>query len=229
MSNSAPPPPPTPASPPPPPPPSTGPTPQHSPNSGQNSPSRRDNPIALAALVVSVAALLLSIVVLGGFIGLAAIVMAAVGLRRSKTIGTGRGLAIGAIVLSLLSIVASAAASVLLVQAIEDGTLSLEGFSPESSLEDFPLDDDLVDVTCTEDGIALAIISVENNTEVNQRYSVTVTWESSASEELLRGEARSDFIEPGMSGEIRIFERSSSAVIESCELESFVRSASLLN
>lgn len=189
---------------------------------------RKDNPIALAALVVSIAALLLSIVVIGGLVGLIAIVMAGVGLGRSKTTGTGRGFAIGAIMLSILSLVASAGAGVLLNRIIEDGSLTAEGFNPNASSSDFPVDDDLVSVECTEDGLALAIITVVNNTEINQRYRVTVVWETDLGEELT-SEARSDFVEPGDEEEVRIFQRSSSAMIESCEMTSFMRSASVLD
>lgn len=222
MTQSAPPPPP-PAGPPPPPP--SGP---HNFGEQQAPDVRKDNPIALASLVVSVAALLASIVVIGGLIGLIAIVMAGVGLTRSKDSGTGRGFAIGAIVLSLLSLVASAAAGVILFRIIEDGSLTPEGFNPNVSSDDFPVDDDLVSVECTEDGLALAVITVENNTETNQRYSVTVTWETDLGE-VLTGEARSDFVEPGDVDEVRIFERSSAALIDSCELTSFTRSASILD
>lgn len=196
--------------------------------SGEHTPDiRKDNPIALAALVVSVAALLLSIVVIGGFVGIIAIVMAGVGLKRAKTTTSGRGFAIGAIALSVLSIAASVGAGIILAQIIEDGSLTLEGFDPNVSSAEFPVDDDFISLDCTEDGLALAIITVENNTDVDQRYSVTVTWDNDLGE-VLTGEARSDFVEPGETEEVRIFQRSSSAIIDSCEMTSFTRSASVL-
>ncbi len=170
---------------------------------------------------------MLAIAVVGGFVGLVAVAMAWVGLRRAKAGKGGRGMALGGIVLGVLSIAASVGSAFLIAEAIDDGLLTLDGFNPDPASAEFPVDDDLIDVECTEDGLALAIISVENNTTSAQRYTVTVTWDNTLGE-TLTGEARSNPIDAGESDEIRIFERSSSAIVDSCELTDFGRvSASL--
>ena len=188
---------------------------------------RKDNPIALAALVVSLLALLLAIVIIGGLVGIIAIVMAGVALKRSKSTNSGRGFAIGAIVLSLLSIVASVGSLILVVTTLQSGEFDLESLiSPTADNENFPPEDDIVSTVCSEDSFALATLSVDNPTQSRQIYTITVTWDSTTGTELTET-FDSPVLPPGEQAELRIFQRSSSAIVETCAVSSVRRTVSL--
>lgn len=228
-SESAPPPPPPSNTPPPPtgPPPSSPPPGQPQQFSPEGGDIRKDNPIALASLIVAVAGLLLSIVIIGGVVGLIAIVMASVGLKRSKLTNSGRGFAIGGIMLGLLSVVASAGAVALLVSALQSGDFSLDGLanSADDNAE-FPPEEDILEIECTDDGLALATLTIENPTESRQSYTIIVTWDSTSGE-VLSESLDSEIIQPGEEAELRIFQRSSAAIAESCSVSSVERIPSL--
>ena len=190
--------------------------------------SSTDNPIAVAGLVVSVLALVLSVIVLGGLIAFVSFVLCVIGLRRSKTIGRGRGLAIGGIVLSVLSLVASAAALAVLFTTINGGDeITRNGIITTSTNLEYPPQDDLVDVECTasESGnLPLAIITLQNNSTGQSVYHVTVTWETRGSSEEttaatdVSGEVSSGDVEAGETETLRLFERSSRALVDSCQV-----------
>jgi hypothetical protein len=85
--------------------------PGYQPASAQGGP----NGLAIAALVCGLVALPLAIIVIGGLVGVAAVVLGALGLRRARDLGgSGRGLAIGGIVTGLLA----AVGTVLLVAGV---------------------------------------------------------------------------------------------------------------
>ncbi len=214
-------PPPPPDAPPPPPASSSGQGPELSGSVG------KDNPIALASLIVALLALLLAIVIIGGLVAIVALVMAFVGLKRSKTTNSGRGLAIGAVLLSLLSIAASAGATTILVRAVQSGDFDIGALiSNGPDNDEFPPEEDVIDVVCSDDGLALATISVENPTEARQLYTFTVTWDSTSGEELAES-FQGDVVAPGEMAEFRIFQRSPSAIVETCAVTDVRRAVSL--
>jgi hypothetical protein len=196
--------------------------------------SGKDNPIAVAGLVISLLALVLSIVVLGGLIAFVSFVLCVIGLRRSKTIGRGRGLAIGGIVLSILSVLASAAALAILIATINGGDeVSRNGIVTTSTNVEYPPQDDLVSVECTasESGnLPLAIITLQNNSTGRSTYRVTVTWEAQGNSEEtpaaaeVSDEVRSDYIEAGETETLRLFQRSSRALVDTCRVTRIERS-----
>lgn len=197
-------------------------------------PSSKDNPIAVAGLVVSLLALVLSIIVLGGLIAFVSFVLCLIGLRRSRTIGRGRGLAIGGIVLSILSLLVSAAALAFLVATLNGGDeIVRNGIVTTSTNLEFPPQDDLVSVECTasESGnLPLAIIDLQNNSTGRSIYRVTVTWETQGNSEEataaaeVSGEVRSDYIEAGETETLRLFQRSSRARVDTCRVTRIERS-----
>jgi hypothetical protein len=196
--------------------------------------SSKDNPIAVAGLVISVLALVLSIIVLGGLIAVVSFVLCVIGLRRSKTIGRGRGLAIGGIVLSVLSLLASAAALALLIATINGGDeIVRNGIVTTSTNLEFPPQDDLVSVECTasESGnLPLAIITLQNKSTGQSLYRVTVVWDTQGSSDgttaaaEVSGEVRSDDVEAGETEILRLFERSSRALVDTCRVTRIERS-----
>ncbi len=164
--------------------------------------------------------------VIGGVIGLIALVMGIVGIRRSKVSGAGRVMAISSVAISLISIVASVGATAIVVSAIQDGELDFDAvFDPGTDLVDFPPEDDVIEVACTDDGLALATITVENPTDVAQRYELTVLWDTDTGDELIEI-VESDFVDPGEQADVRIFQRSNSALFESCSVAEVSRSSS---
>jgi len=195
--------------------------------------SSKDNPIAVAGLVVSVLALVLSIIAVGGLIAVVSFVLCVIGLRRSKTIGRGRGLAIGGIVLSVLSLLTSVAALALLIATINGGDeIVRNGIVTTSTNLEFPPQDDLVSVECTasESGnLPLAIITLQNKSTGQSLYRVTVVWDTQGSSDEttaaeVSGEVRSDDVEAGETEILRLFERSSSGIVDTCRVTRIERS-----
>lgn len=185
-----------------------------------------DNPIAIAGLVVSLLALVLSMIVIGGVIGIVSFVLCVIGVRRSKTLGRGRGVAIGGIILSILSILASAAALVIIISSLNGGEdVIRDGIATSSTNSEFPPQDDLVDVVCsTSDngGVPLAVVTLENKSEGRSIYSVTVEWDTASG--VVSGEVSSEFIDAGESATLRLFDRSSAGVAEMCRVTRIERS-----
>ena len=170
---------------------------------------------------------MLAVVVIGGVIGFIAIAMAVVGLKRAKATESGKGFAIGAILLGVLSIAASMGAAVIIASLVGSGELSLDGLiSVPVDETEFPPEDDIIEVACTEDGLALATLLIENPTENRNRYTITVTWENSDGGELSEI-LNSDVIAPGEQAELRIFQRASTAVVESCRVTEVRRTLNL--
>ncbi len=219
------PPPPPPNSAPPPPPPLEPPNPHEPATSSVGVPApdndvRRDNPIAVAALVVSALALVLSIIVIGGLIGVIAIVMAGAAIRRSKISGQGKGLALSAIAISVFSIIASAGALTIIVSTLRGDDVVRNGIVSSSDNTEFPPQDDIVAVDCTEEGgIPLALITVENHSPEDSIYTLTITWDAETEEgteeitEILRA---SEALPEGEQNVFRFFQRASGTVSDSC-------------
>ena len=67
------------------------------------------NGMAIAALVLGIVGLVTSIVFIGGALGIVGLILGIVSLRSSKRTGTGRGMAIGGIVTSILAMAATVA------------------------------------------------------------------------------------------------------------------------
>jgi hypothetical protein len=68
----------------------------------------RTNGAAVGALIVGLVGILLAIILIGGLLGVVAIILGTLGLSKVKRVGSGRGMAITGIVTGILSIVISA-------------------------------------------------------------------------------------------------------------------------
>ncbi len=181
---------------------------------------RKDNPIAVAALVVSALALVTAIIVIGGFIAVIAIVMAGTAIKRSRVTGQGKGLALSAIAISVFSIIASAGAATIIVSTLRGDDVVRDGVVSSSDNEEFPPQSDIVSVECTEEGdIPIAIVTVENNSPEDSIYTLTITWDVETEEgveeisELLRA---SSALPQGEQNEFRLFQRQPGTVTDSC-------------
>lgn len=188
--------------------------------------SSTDNPIAVAGLVVAVLALILSIIVLGGFIAFVSFILCVVGLRRSKTLGRGRGIAITGILLSILSLLTSVAAGAILYATLNGGDEVIRnGIATTSTNTEFPPQDDFVSIECSasESGdLPLAIITLENMSGGRSVYRVTVEWDTQTG--TVSDEVASDFIDDREQTTLRLFDRSSTGLIDTCRVTRIERS-----
>lgn len=184
-----------------------------------------DNPIAVAGLVVSLMALILSIVVIGGLVAILGFVLSFIGLRRSRTIGRGRGAALGGIALAGLSLLFSTVAVGFIVAAINGGEERvIDGIVTTSSNTEFPPQDDLESVECDASGnLGLAIVTLENRSGGQSLYSVTVEWDTEAGV-VETGTLRSEFLAAGESQTMRLFDRSGNGVADTCRVARIERS-----
>jgi hypothetical protein len=78
------------------------------------------NGLAIAALVCGLLALPLAIILVGGLVGVVAVILGIVGLVKAREIGTGRGMAIGGIVAGGLAVIATIGLVVLTVSLFQD-------------------------------------------------------------------------------------------------------------
>lgn len=210
-----------------PPPPSAPPPPNTAPVEGPDQGKNTDNPIAVAALVCALLALILSIVIIGGFVAIISIVLAIIGLRRSTELGRGKGIAIGAIALSVLAILASVVATVILFAWINTGEdFEIDGIASRSTNTEFPPQADLDEVECTtsEGGdTALAIVTITNRSGGQSNYQITVAWEDDTGDEIV-GTLRSEFLPADDSQTMRLFAPQADADPTSCRVTRIERS-----
>lgn len=213
-----------------PPPPTGGPPPPPSgepPREGKT----RDNGIAVAGLIVALGSLILSIIVIGGISAIVALVLSVIGLRRSRTIGQGKGAAIGGIGLSLLAIAASSMTVVLLISAFNSREETIrDGIITTSNNEDFPPQDDLDAVECSTSsggGSALATVTITNRSGGQSVYVVTVTWTTTGGGHVsdeVSDEIRSDYLPADHSQTMRLFAPATDVDPESCRVSRIERS-----
>lgn len=177
-------------------------------------------------MVVSVLALILSMIVIGAVVGIVSFVLCVIGLRRSRSTGSGRAASIGGIALSILALVASAAAAAFIVATINSGDdIVRNGIATTSTNEEFPPQDDIESVECSasESGnLPLAIITLENNSPGRSIYRVTVEWDTQGGQ--ISHEVRSEFLESGGTQTLRLFDRSSSGDADTCRVTRIERS-----
>ena len=184
-----------------------------------------DNPIAVAGLVVSLLALILSVIVIGGIVAIVGLVLSAIGLRRAKTIGKGRGAAIGGIALALMSMVFSILAIGLIASEINGGEeRSVNGIITTSSNVEFPPQEDIDSVECdTNSSLGLAIVTIENRSGGRSLYNVTVEWETEDGE-IEMGTVRSEFLAAGERQTMRLFDSSGNGIPSTCRVSRIERS-----
>jgi len=214
---------------PPPPPPPTVPPPPSGPSDDTSREGSLENGIAVAGLVVSLTGLILSIVIVGGLVGLAGMILSIVGLRRSTALeGRGRTAAIGGIALGLLSIVAATGFTFVALDALRGGADTVrDGVATRSSNDEFPPQEDIVELQCSasESGrLALAVVTLTNNSPETSSYSLTVAWETTSGASVV-ADARSERVEPGESAELRLFDTSATGIAETCEVTIIDRSS----
>ena len=213
---------------PPPPTPRLPPAPSGTPLTPVDPPSRSstDNPIAVAGLVVAVLALILSMIVIGGLIAFASFILCIIGLGRSKTLGRGRGVAITGIILSILALLASVAAGFFLYTTLAGGDeIVRNGIATTSTNTEFPPQDDFVSVECSASeggGLPLAIITLENMSGGRSFYQVTVEWDTETG--TVSDEVTSEFIDDGERTILRLFDRSSTGLTDTCQVTRIERS-----
>lgn len=167
---------------------------------------------------------------MGGLIAFASFVLCVIGLRRSKTLGRGRGLAITGIVLSVLSVIVSGIALAILIATLSGGDEVIRnGIVTTSDNTEFPPQDDLVSIECTasESGdVPLAIITLENKSPGRSLYSVTVEWDTSTG--VIAGEVSSELVDAGSTEVLRLFERSARGEPDTCRVTRIDRSGFFL-
>ncbi len=165
-------------------------------------------------------------IVIGGLIAFVSFALCVIGVRRSKTLGSGRGLAISGIVLSVLALLASGAAAVIIYATLNGGDeIVRNGIVTTSTNTEFPPQDDLVSVECTSSdsgNLPLAIITLENKSTGRSLYSVTVEWDTTSG--VIEDEVSSDFIDEGATEVLRLFERSSAGISDACRVTRIERS-----
>lgn len=170
-------------------------------------------------------ALILSIIVIGGLIAFVSFTLCIVGLRRSKTLGRGRGIAITGIMLSILSLLASVAAVAVLYVTLNGDEIVRNGIATTSTNTEFPPQDDFVSIECTSSAsgsLPLAIITLENMSGGRSVYRVTVEWDANSG--TVSGEVASEFIEDGERTILRLFDRSSTGLSDTCRVTRIERS-----
>lgn len=187
-----------------------------------------DNGIAVAGLVVSLLGLILSVIVVGGFVGLIAIVLSIIGLRRSRELGgRGRAAARIGIALSLLSMVASVAFVGLLLDTLNGGPpITIDGITTRSTNTEFPPQDDLLDVSCesSESGaLGLAVVEIENMSPGESSYAVTVAWDTDSGD-VIDGLVRSESLGARESQTLRLFESTGLGLPDTCRVTAIERS-----
>lgn len=179
-------------------------------------------------------------IVLGGVIAFISITLCIIGLRRSKTLHRGRGVSIAGILLSILAILASAAALAIIIATLRGGDdVVRNGIATTSTNSEFPPQDDLIDVVCSasDNGdVPLAIIELENKSTGRSIYSVTVEWDTPAGANVdvgtpsgvVSGEVDSEFVDVGETVTLRLFDRSLLGIVDTCRVTRIERSGFLL-
>lgn len=187
---------------------------------------RKDNPIAVASLVVATLGLVLAVIVVGGVIGVIAIGMAIVGMRRAKTTGKGKGLSISALLLATFSVVVSVIALIIIVTTLRGEDVVINDIVSSSDNTEFPPQLDVVDVVCTEDGgLPLAEITIENMSPESSIYTLTISWQTDTGGEVTEILRSQDLVANGEQEEFRLFQRSSGVIADSCAVARIERTS----
>jgi hypothetical protein len=186
-----------------------------------------DNPIAVAGLVVSLLGLVLAVIVIGGFIGFVGFALSVIGLRRSATLGRGRGVAIGGIAMAVLAIVVAGISLTFIVVGLRGGEeIVRNGISTHSTNTEFPPQDDLESVECTASeggGLGLAVLTIHNKSGGPSSYTITVEWDAGAGSPET-STVRSSLLPDGETEELRLFDVSGVGDPESCRVSRIERS-----
>lgn len=187
----------------------------------------KDNPIAVAGLVVSLLALVLSIIVLGGFVAFIGFTLSMKGLQRSRTLETGRGLSIGGIALSVLALLASVGAFVVIMATINGGEERVvDGITTTSNNVQHPPQADIDDVVCgvsNGGGLPLATVQLENRSPGESLYAITIEWDTESGS-AVSGIVRSEFLAAGESQTLRLFDQTGTGLSETCRVSRIERS-----
>jgi len=159
-------------------------------------------------------------------IAFASFILCIIGLGRSKTLGRGRGVAITGIILSILALLASVAAGFFLYTTLAGGDeIVRNGIATTSTNTEFPPQDDFVSVECSASeggGLPLAIITLENMSGGRSFYQVTVEWDTETG--TVSDEVTSEFIDDGERTILRLFDRSSTGLTDTCQVTRIERS-----
>jgi hypothetical protein len=125
------------------------------------------NGIATAALVTGIIGLLTSWFVLGGVLGVIALVLGIVGVKKAREVSTGRGMAIAGIVLGILSIVVAIAVIVAAKWLVDNADELFEEVDPSQY--------QLTREECRVNGSTLtASGTITNLEDKSRRYVITV-------------------------------------------------------
>jgi len=187
----------------------------------------RDNPIAIAGLVIAVLALVLAVVLIGFFVALLSLVLSVVGLRRAGRGLVGRKVSIAGIVLSVLAIVVSVVSLLFIVsfvQSFGEDTIR-DGIATTSTNDEFPPQDDIDGVVClssTSGLVARAEVALTNRSVSPSIYEITVEWvaDSGAIEE----STISDYVAADESITVTLLDLSETADPDACRVTRIERS-----
>mgnify|MGYP001820477092 CR=1 FL=1 len=219
--------PPPPAMPPPPPPPKTpapGVGPAATPAASE---PNRDNPIALAGLVISILALILSVIVVGFFIAIASFVLCVIGLRRARGGLRGRGIAAVGLGLSVLAMAFSVIGLLFLlsfVRSLGEDTIR-DGIATRSTNTEHPPQDDLDGVECSTSNtglVARAEFTITNRSDSSSVYQITVVWDTASG--IIEEEVSTGYLSPDRSTTLTAVDLTGNADPDSCRISRIERS-----
>ena len=174
---------------------------------------------------MSLTALILSIIVIGGIVGIVGFVLSAIGLRRAKSIGRGRAMALGGMALAGLSVLFSTLAVGFLVAALNGGEEKvINDIATRSSNTEFPPQLDLDEVVCESSGdLALATVSITNNSRGESIYGITVEWETDLGT-IVSGTVQSELLPADGQQSLRLFDQTGNGVPDTCRVSRIERS-----
>ncbi|MHA7132433.1 DUF4190 domain-containing protein [Oerskovia turbata] len=108
-------------------------------------PTKKSNALAITGFVLAVVGLLLCLIpiinVFAAVLALAGLVLGIIGLLQSGRLGSGKGLSIAAIVISVVAGIGAIVSQIVYVAALDELTASLEASSVTSTVPDEPADE----------------------------------------------------------------------------------------
>ena len=187
----------------------------------------RENPMALAGLMISVLGLVLAIIVVGAFVGLAGLVISAVAYRRTVTRGLdGRGLALSGMALGIASIGLSVLGFFTLLSIVDtQDPIIRDGVATTSRNTTQPPQDDIDGIECRTSNtgqIAQATVQLTNRSSERSLYQVRVEWDTGG-DEPVHDVVTTGYIQPGETDQVDVIDLSGRAIAESCAITAIER------
>lgn len=180
------------------------------------------NGLALAGMMVSLLGLVLSIIVIGGFLGLAGFVLSALGLRRARSLdGNGKAIAVGGMVVGILAIGLSILGFFWIRSFLDNGdTTVINGIRSTSADTEHPPQEDFDRIECGGSNtglLARATVTLTNRSSRDTRYTVTVEWDTETTT-TVSDTFTTDSVDIGETDSFSTIDLSGEALIETCRV-----------